>query len=329
MSESPEDHRPMDPGQLKRYYLGGLTDDEQRDLEARCFEDDDLFAELMEGQTDLVHAYVRGQMSSTDREAFEKHFLRTPAGRRKVRLTRTVLGAIGELDAGSDGSRAPVSTTAKGSPGWLAGLTWNPGRRWIPVTALAAAAIVSIGLVVDEWRLRVRLDRLTADYASLTEREQQARQASESERVRADRLSDTLQEIQSKPGPATEPFKTLAGSVAALSLTPGLARANAAAPQLTIPRGVTIALFELAVDAAEPVGSYRVVVETADGREVWRQETSGLTPGGSQAAVVAAIDASTFGAGDYIIRLQRRTAPESAETIHTYQFHVVRDASRP
>ena len=317
----------MDPGQVERYYLGRLTDEEQRDLETRCFEDDGLFAALMEGQTDLVHAYVRGRMSSSDREAFETHFLATPAGRRKVDLTRTLLEAIGELGEERGGSVASVPTANRKWSDWLRA-SQVTGHRWMPAATLAATVIVATALVVDDWRVRGRLERLTDDYGSLTKREQDARQVSEAERARADRLSEALRQVQSKGRPVSEQLPTLAGSVAALPLAPGLARADGTAAELRIRRGVTIALFELALDNAESVRSYRVVIETADGREVWRQDTSGFPPAGAQAAVVVAVDAATLEPGAHIVRLQQRTPSAQAETIHTYQFHVVRDAGQ-
>ena len=315
----------MDAGQLKRYLLGKLADEEQHDLDARVFEDDKLFADLMEGQADLVDAYVRDQLTPTDRAAFEQHLLAAPASQEKVRLVRTLLEALGELDHDSDvpAVAAPANTWS----GWLSALIRSPGRRWAPATALVAAAIVAVGLLVDDWRLRTRLERLAAEYAALSEREQDVRQLSEAEQARANRLSETLQQLQSTSGQLNGRFQTDAGSVVALSLTPGLARANESAPELVIRRGFSTALFELGLDIGESVGNHRVVIETADGREVWRQDATWL-PSATQVAVVVAIDVSVFEAGDYIVRLQERTPSAQVENLHTYRLRVVRDATR-
>jgi hypothetical protein len=312
----------MDLGQLRRYYLGGLTDDEQRDLESRWFEDDQLFAELMAGQEDLIHAYVRDQLSPTDRAAFEQHFLATPGGREKVRLARTLIEAISDLD-----HARPAPVPGNRWSRWLSALTSEPGRRWLPVTALAVVALISIGLLVGDWRLRARLESASAEYSASTERERRARQAYEAERARADRLAEAVQRLQSTSRPAGERFSTIAGSVVALSLTPGVTRAQSA-PELAIPRGVSIALLELGLETSEPPGSYRVTIETPGGGEVWRQDASGPSPTALEGAVVLAVAVSAFEAGDYIVRLQRRTPSELVETLHTYQFRVVREAVR-
>jgi hypothetical protein len=314
----------MDQAQLKRYYLGGLTDEEESDLEARCFEDDALFAELMEEQADLVHAYVRDQLSSTERAAFERHFLATPGGREKVRLARTVTEAIGRIDQEAESSVSPVSVMSHNRwSDWLSALTQKPGNRWVLASALVV--IMSIGLVVDNWRLRSRLENAAVEQASLSERERGARQVSETERARADRLSDALQQLQSKTPPGSEPFPPIGGSIVALSLTPGSTRTNENLPQLTIGRGVSMAFLELGLDVPETVGSYRVVIETPGGREVWRQDATWPSATKPESLVVA-VSASTFEVGTYVVKLLQRTPSKQVENLHTYQFRVVRGA---
>ena len=189
---------------------------------------------------------------------------------------------------------------------------------------MVVVAVATIGLWIDDWRLRGRLENVTAEYVSLGERERGARQVSEIERARADRLSEALEQLQSRQQPGRA-FPTSAGSVAALSLTPGFTRTNERLPELAIEDGISIALLELGVDIPEAVGSYRVVIETADGREVLRQDATRPSPAKPDVAVVIAIAASGFEAGDYIVRLQQQT-PSQFENLHTYRFRVVKGA---
>jgi hypothetical protein len=320
----------MDAGHLKRYYLGGMTRDEQGRLEAQCFEDDALFAELMAVQADLVDAYVRDQLPSAEREAFHRHFLVTPDAREKVRLARTLIEAVDLLDREPGTRVVPVSASDARRARWerwLVPPAWTHGRRWVPVTALLVVVVTSTGLLVDDWRARTRLESVAGQIGLLTEKEQRSRQTSEAERARADRLSEQLRRSQTRGVRAGESFPTTAGAMVALSLTPGLVRASEAVQELAIRRGTSIILLELAFDAPETVDSYRIVLETADGRELWRHDATGSRSGTPNGAISIALAPSTFDSGEHVMRLQRRTQRGVLETLYTYQFRVVTEKS--
>jgi anti-sigma factor RsiW len=83
----------MDSDREKRmmqYLLGQLAEQEQAQLEARYLADDACFDELLMTEDALRDAYARGELSGSDREAFEQRLLATPQQRQKQEFARTL-----------------------------------------------------------------------------------------------------------------------------------------------------------------------------------------------------------------------------------------------
>ncbi|HKP13441.1 MAG TPA: hypothetical protein VJZ91_15075 [Blastocatellia bacterium] len=73
---------------ITAYLLGELSTAEQEKLEARYFLDDALFERLLATEDDLIDRYARGRMSDQERERCERHFLKSPARRKRVGFER-------------------------------------------------------------------------------------------------------------------------------------------------------------------------------------------------------------------------------------------------
>jgi len=52
-----------------RQFIG--TEEETAEFEAQCFDDEELFAEMLELESDLLHSYVRGELSPAEQQEFE------------------------------------------------------------------------------------------------------------------------------------------------------------------------------------------------------------------------------------------------------------------
>ncbi|HJY33685.1 MAG TPA: hypothetical protein VJ260_02475, partial [Vicinamibacterales bacterium] len=57
-----------------KYLLGTLTEEEQVQVEDRAFADGDYMSALETAEADLIDAYVRGELSQSDRRSFELQF---------------------------------------------------------------------------------------------------------------------------------------------------------------------------------------------------------------------------------------------------------------
>lgn len=79
-----------EPNSIRAYLLGLLTDGEREALEDRFFGDSELLDRIDRAEQDLIQDYMAHRLSPVERSAFESHFLRSTAARRKVEESRTV-----------------------------------------------------------------------------------------------------------------------------------------------------------------------------------------------------------------------------------------------
>jgi anti-sigma factor RsiW len=84
---------------ITAYLLGELSDAEQEEIEVRYFTDDALFEQLLAIEDDLIDRYVRGQITDSERLRLERHFMKSPARRKRVRFAEALLRHVGVLAA--------------------------------------------------------------------------------------------------------------------------------------------------------------------------------------------------------------------------------------
>jgi hypothetical protein len=80
-----------DSSRISRYLLEDVTPTEQEEIERRYFSDPDYLALVEAVEGDLIDAYVRRDLSRTDRERFERYFLRTRKRRERVKMAEALL----------------------------------------------------------------------------------------------------------------------------------------------------------------------------------------------------------------------------------------------
>jgi anti-sigma factor RsiW len=75
---------------MKRYLLGRMTVEERDSFEERYFPEPALAEELAATETELIDAWVRGELGEEDRRAVESVLLASPAQRERVRTARAL-----------------------------------------------------------------------------------------------------------------------------------------------------------------------------------------------------------------------------------------------
>lgn len=123
----------VDSERLRRYLLGELPEEESAALEERYFGTDDVFAAVLAAEDELAEEYLRGGLSIHDRERFERRFLSTPDGRRRLGIVRDVAG------------RAP-------SARWRAAARPLEPVRWVAAAAVLASVVAGWSLIRDRHR---------------------------------------------------------------------------------------------------------------------------------------------------------------------------------
>jgi len=71
-----------------QYLLGQGPPEDSLSLEERLVTDGEFYNELLITEDDLIDQYLSGELSESEQESFENHFLATPERRRKVRFGR-------------------------------------------------------------------------------------------------------------------------------------------------------------------------------------------------------------------------------------------------
>jgi hypothetical protein len=118
--------------------------------------------------------------------------------------------------------------------------------------------------------------------------------------------------------------RTAAALTASVSfdLTPGQARGDGA-NTLAVPGKAAYLLLRLNLDADSAHESYRAVIETADGREVWRADQ--VSPRGARGSVkLPAVPARDLPPGDYVLLLSGRRPDGGLEGVADYSFKVTK-----
>jgi hypothetical protein len=205
--------------EMRAFLLGRLSDDRRAHVEEQVFDDEEAYDALMSVRYDLLDDYASGRLSEADRLRVEERLL--GAGTDDTRVLAEVLARRTARAAGDErGAIAPRPAL----------------RRWLPLVAAAAVAVlaagVSLRLASDNRRLRADLDR--------------AREAATARPV--------------APPPASP--------IARVALSAGTTRGAGDVPVVTIAPDAVLVEFVLAVD--EPRPEYRVALDGRGGR-LWSQ----------------------------------------------------------
>jgi len=318
---------PVNDELMMRYLLGGVSDEEQVRLEELYFVDDRVFEEVAALEDELIDAYVRGELSDTQRKQFELNFLNSAERRRKLAFAESFTQYL---------SLAPAATTAAEPETWPNRITGWLGihgstARWAFAAAGAVVLLVGAGLVRENWRLRTQLRQMQAEQTELRQREDQ---------LNRQLALHNEPPIRSAPGKAPA---EMAGAqpqslpIVALALAPGLLRGDTEQKTLLIPHGPHLVQLQLALEDNQSYGSYLATLETAEGTRIWSKAGLKTTPQGETHIVALEMPSSLLGNKDYILKLrgvrsamaqtsQNPSATQNlaVEEIGVYSFRVVK-----
>lgn len=282
-----------------RYLLGELSEQERTRIEENYFLDPGVFEHLCAVEDELIDAYVRGELGGAQREHFEQLFLASPQRRTRVEFARSLLERL---------SRQPAATTKEAARSRI--VTWwesagvisrlpKPALLW-PLAAVALALVIVVG-----WRLA---HKETMPRIQVQERTP---------------LKPPPTQAQQQPMPSPTPPPRPAPKIATFLLTPVLTRDLGGAKTFMIPSGVDWVQFRLDPEAAD-YKSYRAVLRTPEGREIWSGRD--LTPQASTSgkSIFLKLPASTLTSGDYILTLSGLNAEGKFEDVNDYSFRLAK-----
>jgi anti-sigma factor RsiW len=274
---------------VAQYLLGQLPEEEQAELERRYLADDTLFEELLAIEDDLRDAYVRGELSRPDREAFEQRLLTAPSQKQEQEFARTLCRHLGE----ADGRVGPLAQLVAKWKSLLQAIGAQP--RMVLVPALSATILL---LMVGGWWL----GRRSAQPLQLPPAP-----------TASGRAPDTAAPTAIEQEPEARTM--------AVVLSRGLVRGNEEGSKpLVIPPEVSQVRLEARVEVDYP--RYEAVLQTAESKRIWSggDLEAQAFPGGKR--ILLYLSSSLLPPGDYILTVRGLPAAGSPETVAEYPFRI-------
>jgi len=295
---------------MVQYLLGNLSEEEQVRIEDRAFSDSAYMGALEAAEADLIDAYVRDELSQSERHEFERRFLISPHRRSKVEFARDLARIAKE-------SRAAEAVPLERPSGWLSfiGLIrgWNPALQFAVVVVALISVAGASWLMVQNKAMRTRVAALETERRDLETREEGLRRQLEQEQNRAGGLSAELQKRPSVSAP-----------VASLVLLPGLSRAETARTELLLNPSAQLAHIEIVLEPRDDYPRYSSELRTRSGEEVLVR--SNLPKRRTAAGYVVSFDVPTsaLGAAEYELALKGVASDGRAQDLGYYYFSVRR-----
>lgn len=317
---------------ITAYLLGALPEAETERLDELSITDDEFAESLQVAETDLVDAYVLGELTGADLERFKTHYLASPLRREKVEFAK-VLQRFGAQESADPLARPGAAPTGRGRFAALGVFTLPPPiLQWGLAAAALAMLIVGGWLTVENIRLRQQTSQTAARRDLLIQREQNLQKELENQRslnsqteqelarVRdeRERLEQELKEAQAgaKPSPSE-------GTTVSLLLTPPLRGADQLRT-LSLRPNTNEVEAQLQLEAAD-YSAYRVaLIDPANNQTLWRSGTLRPRIQGVRKAIAVSFRAGLLKPQNYILQVSGVPAGGSAEIVGDYPFRVVK-----
>jgi hypothetical protein len=305
--------------QIFRYLLGDLPEAEQTAIEQEYFSDPQKLEEVWAAENDLVDDYVRGRLSPTELELFERNYLQSPKHRERVALAEQLVEAADHRTGDFSGERI----VEPGSSWWSRIM----GSLTIPRFAQAGLAAAMLLLIAGLAWLAIERSRLNQELAETRARlsEQQRREGEFEDRLAAEReqssrLKSELERMQDTVAQKTPPpAPPVRRSIFSVILSPMLVRGAEGPRQIALSKELDAVRLRMRVDPGDS-RRFLAVINTDNRTEVWRRQS--LKARGGFVAVT--VPAAELLLGDYILTLSAASSTGETEEINRYYFRVIR-----
>jgi hypothetical protein len=292
---------------LTQYLLGQMRLEDQTRIEEQYLADPDFHQELRATERDLIDQYIHGELSKPEQDQFEKHFLSSPRRRQRVEFARALMQSLAQGAAVAD----RAGSSEERISGWASLLHLLSGRHRVWLSAAATVVILAGG-----WLLIVN-----------RQKENSPKQVVQTQKPGLTRPPDVTGQ-QKPPAPpqpeVVEPKRPAVPpvQVATIVLMPGLSRNTDETPTLVIEGNLQVSL-QLHLETGG-YKSYRAMLRTAEGDEVWSQDRLQPQSTRSGQTIIVKLPASRFSSRDYTIKLSGVTPGGEFEEVSSYYFRVKR-----
>ncbi len=297
---------------LVRYLLGDLPEQEMERLAEEYFVRDEAWEALNTVESDLIDAYVRGELPQELRQKFMAHFINSPARQERVEFAKILMNSVVREQAGASGTE-----TRK----WARWRKARPPAHWIHRPAirfsLIAAGLLTAGLMavvtVQNRQLRDELKKTQFAQTELQRQLELARQQA------ANHNTDPRNTKPEAPLLLSHEIPTIS-----IVLSPGVLRTSHEGPTLplTTVQSSMVLILDLEQDR---YAAYEAVIKTAGGKSIKRITGLKSQPvQDNEKAVALKVPAQLLKRDDYVVTLFGLRENGRPEPVDAYTFSVSR-----
>lgn len=310
-----------------RYLLGTLSEEEREQLEEQYFSDFDDFENIEIAEDDVVDRYVRGKLTASEVENFEKVLAASPRLDERVKLARILTNKIELQQQVPEVPAKAVTVKEAEKPGWWnrwfgSGLQLTPAFRAAMGTAMVVVLFTGPLLIYGWMNSRRASQQLASDKARL---ELEIRQLKDEIRAEQSRSNEALVARQNEVKQLEERLAQLETQrtetpaiVTPITLASGALRSGGSQDFVVKPNSSAVEIT-LQVQTNEH-SYYNVIVRNPERGVVHRALR--LQPRNTAAGptITFRVPANKMSPSDYSIRLE---AAGSNDPIDDYFFRVV------
>jgi hypothetical protein len=314
----------IDDQTLRGYLFGTLPQDETERLDELSVVDDEFAARLDTVETDLVDAYVRGELAGDTLEKFQTSYMASPRRRERVAFARSLAPFASAHVPQSAADRLAAAPGSSSLRSWL-------GSFAFPRFALAGglAMLLAIGvLLFDNLHLRNTMNQATADRAALQQRERDLEARLNDEHASNAGTASELDQVRQSLAQAENNSigKRIASelpvSVAAFVLAPQM-RGAGQIPSLSLPQGTTLVDLRLDLET-DDYPNYSVTLKSIRTDKVlWHSGKLKAVMNGQTGTLSASVPAKLLKQEIYQIDLTGTPPHVDAELVSTYVFRIL------
>jgi cell division protein FtsB len=312
----------------KQFLLGKLSSELSENFEEKLFTDDAVFEEIEITEGELVEAYVSNELSPEERERFEHTLLRLPRIAQRVEVTRLLLKK----------AAPPPVQIREPKVGWWsrlkAMLLPRSGVGGLTFATTTVVLLIGGSILFSDWlRLRETSKALQSERAGLEKRNQELIAERSRTTVEQDRLKKDVETARAENSKLNaenaklnevierEPERSFFSTIIPLTLGVGASREPSASETLNVPATPTRVKLNLLLESDEYV-SYKAVVTTNGGREIWQQSNLKPHAKGPNKIVSVFLLSTRFTSGDYMVALSGVTKSGQVDEPDYYPFRV-------
>jgi hypothetical protein len=326
---------------IVQYLLGSLPEEETERFDELSFIDDEFAERLDAVETDLVDAYVKGELSGQALGRFDSYYLASPKRREKVgfaQALKTVAERVAATRQTTIEREPPPAPVASDKPSWWTSLL---DFFTLPRLALAAAAMLTLAaggwMVFEVLRLRGQVDQAQARHRALEQREKDLREKLEQQQRASSTMEKELEQVREEKD-RLERQMALDGQLAksqppALPANLNIAPFKLSAPTRSSSRAAAIAIpaqtdyvaLQLELEP-DDYPAYRAALLTQPDRKPagWNREKLNSRAAGETKVIDISLPASLLKSREYILEVTGLSRSGEAGDSRYYTFRVTK-----